>query len=431
MSSVAEFVPSPRARRLSVEEELRAPFVARVEVHRHHIAVEADWAELEKLAAASVYQTRAFLVPWIETLGAARNIAPFFVIAKDAYERTIALLCLGIQRRACFRAGVFLGGKESNCNLGLFRPGVHFTAADLRHVLRSAADALGSDAPHIFILKNQPFHWGAIQNPLAQLPKVESASFAHATDLAPNPDGFLARKLSKEARKKLRKKEARLASHGAVGLIKGDTPQTARKILDAFFVEKIRRCHEKAMSAEFTGAATRAFFDRLSRQKNEAGQPWFELYGLTFDDRLIATYAGAAHCGHFSAMINSFDSDAAIAKSSPGDLLLTKLVAAQCAKGRASFDLGIGEARYKMAYCDTKVPLFDALVPVNAIGYMLALRQVICSKIKVEVKQRPRAFAVLRHFKYFLDHEHHATIGTPQRPRALRGFQALQKKAPF
>jgi CelD/BcsL family acetyltransferase involved in cellulose biosynthesis len=287
--------------------------------------------------------------------------------------------------------------------------------------LKAAADALGRDAPHIFILKNQPHHWGTVPNPLAQLAKVQSASFAYATDLAADAAGFLARKLSKDSRKKLRKKEARLAEHGTLDLITGDTPEAARKILDAFFVDKIRRCREKAISADFDSAATRTFFDRLSRQKTATDQPWLELYGLTLNDRVIATYAGAAHRGRFSAMVNSFDTDATIAKSSPGDLLLMKLIAAQCDNGHASFDLGIGEARYKMTYCDTTVPLFDALMPVSAVGYVLALRQLICSKLKLEIKQRPRTFALLRQLKYFIEHDRHIAIGQPApRPMVLQ-----------
>jgi CelD/BcsL family acetyltransferase involved in cellulose biosynthesis len=403
---------------LSAEDKRRASVVAKITVHRSIAAVEADWAELEAIAPASVYQTRAFLIPWIETLGRARDIDPFFVVAKDANETAIALLCLGVQRRGWFKAGMFLGGKESNFNLGLFRPGIHFSAADLRHLLHEAASALGSEAPHIFILKNQPHLWGAIQNPLAQLPQVESASFAYATELARDAQNFLTRRLSKDSRKKLRKKEERLATQGDLTLITGDTPENARRILNAFFLEKIRRCEEQQIPTDFADVATRAFFDRLSQQKTADGRAWLELSGLTLNDRIIATYAGAAHRGRFSAMVNSFDSDPIIAKSSPGDLLLMKLVATQCANGRSSFDLGIGEARYKMTYCDTTVPLFDALMPMGVVGYMLALRQVICSKIKMEIKQRPRAFAVVRRLTYIV-HGRRVEICESAKPPAI------------
>ena len=178
-------------------------------MHRTSSAIELDWAELEALAPVSIYQTRAFLLPWIETLGAARKITPLFVAAKDRHGRTVALLCLGLQRYRGFRIASFLGGKETNFNFGLFRPGASFSVADVRALLNDAAAALGPEAPDIFILKNQPFEWGGIFNPLALLPHRASPSFAYATKLAADGDAFLAAKLSKiRARSCARKRAA-------------------------------------------------------------------------------------------------------------------------------------------------------------------------------------------------------------------------------
>ncbi|MDR3408294.1 MAG: GNAT family N-acetyltransferase [Methylovirgula sp.] len=404
MSSVVEYIPSSHLRRLSLAEEVLGQAFAKVEVHRAAAAIEADWAELEALAPVSVYQTRAFLLPWLETLGAARKITPLFIAAKDRQGRTVALLCLGLQRYRGFRVASFLGGKETNFNLGLFRPGTNFSAADVRALLHAAAAALGPETPDIFVLKNQPFEWGGMRNPLALLPHRASPSFAYATKLAADGESFLAAKLSKDTRKKLRKKENRLAQMDQLTLITGEDPQLARKILDTFFDEKIRRCAEKSIAADFAATAMRAFFDRLSRQRTAAGKPWLELHGLSLGDRIIATYIGAGHHGRFSAMVNSFDCDPLIAKSSPGDLLLTKLVATQCAKGRTSFDLGIGEARYKTTYCDTTVPLFDIVLPLSAKGQILAVKQALCSRIKTSLKKHPRVFALLRRMWLFLEH---------------------------
>ena len=336
LSSVVEYIQSPTARRLSVEEEPASRAFVKIEVHRAIGEIVADWAELETLAPASIYQTRAFILPWLETLGAARKIAPFFIVARDTQDRATALLCLGLRRSGWFRIATFLGGKESNFNLGLFRPGVNFRAADLRALLHDTAKALGPDAPDAFILENQPFELNEVPNPFALLPHRPSPSFAYATRLAGDAGAFLATKLSKDAFKKLRRKEARLAEIDRLALVTGDEVHAAGKILDAFFLDKIRQCREKAFAADFAAPAMRMFFDRLSGQTTVAGKPWLELYGLTLGDRVIATYVGAAHHGRFSAMVNSFDSDPMIAKSSPGDLLLMKLVAAQCAKiGRA------------------------------------------------------------------------------------------------
>jgi CelD/BcsL family acetyltransferase involved in cellulose biosynthesis len=405
LSSVIEFYPSSAARRLRIVEEVPGRIFAKVEVHRALDAVEADWAELEQQASASIYQTRAFVMPWLEALGAEHKITPLFITAKDSFGRTIALLCLGVRSYGWFRVASFLGGRESNFNFGLFRPGAYFSPADLRALLRDAAKAAGKDAPDVFVLKNQPYEWKGTQNPFAFLPHQPSPSAAYATELDGDAAAFLKSKLSKDTQKKLRKKEARLAEIGSVELITGDDPETARRILDAFFAEKIRRFDEKAIASDFAAPSMRSFFERLHRQEHTPANCWLELYGLSVGDRIIATYIGAAHKGHFSAMVNSFDSDPEIAKSSPGDLLLMKLMAAQCTDSRTSFDLGIGEARYKTTYCDIKVPLFDVLVPLGAIGYAIAARQLVGSRLKTEIKKRPQIFAALRQAKYIVAHK--------------------------
>lgn len=380
---------------------------AKVEVHRDAAPILAAWAELEAIAPASVYQTRAFILPWLETLGAARKIEPLFVLAKDRREQALALLCLGTERHWFFRSAVFLGGKESNFNLGLVRPDAGFTAADLIALLHAAADALGPEAPDVFLLKNQPLEWEAAPNPLALLPHRPSPSFAYGTELTKDAGAFFADKLSKETRKKLRKKEARLSAMGQVALIENDSGSDRRKILDIFFAEKIARFEEQAIDADFSNPAMRAFLDRLSRPASN-GKPWLELYGLTLSGRIIATYAGAVHRGRFSAMVNSFNSNSEIAKSSPGDLLLMKLLARQCDRGLASFDLGIGEARYKATYCDAAIPLFDVALAFGVKGRIFAACDALATRLKLAIKKNPRLFATLRRWKRGVSRIRHA-----------------------
>lgn len=396
MSTATEYLRSTGSQRPLVEDPPRA--FAKIEIHRDPTAVLEAWAELEAVAPASVYQTRAFLLPWLESLGAARKIEPLFITAKDQQNQVAVLLCLGVERYGWFRCAAFLGGKESNFNLGLFRPEIRLEAADLRALLRAASAALGPEAPDLFLLKNQPLEWENTQNPFALLPHRPSPSFAYATALSRDAPAFLASKLSKNARRRLRKKETRLSAMGPLALIGNDQNDT-HDILEGFFAEKIARCEQQAIDTDFPHPAMRAFFDRLNRQS--AGRPWLEVYGLTIGGRIIATYAGAVHRGHFSAMVNSFDADPKIAKSSPGDLLLMKLITRLCERGVASFDLGIGEARYKSTYCDLVVPLFDVAIPFGIKGHLFAAYQSLCSRVKLAVKQNPRVFATLRRWKRF------------------------------
>jgi CelD/BcsL family acetyltransferase involved in cellulose biosynthesis len=91
-------------------------------------------------------------------------------------------------------------------------------------------------------------------------------------------------------------------------------------------------------------------------------------------------------------MFISFDGAAEVARCSPGDLLIARVIAAQCDRGRAVFDLGVGEARYKSSFCGETEELFTLVLPVTAQGriYAGALRLLV--SMKRFVKQTPWAW---------------------------------------
>jgi CelD/BcsL family acetyltransferase involved in cellulose biosynthesis len=412
VSTTTEFSPTiPQSKRNSSEavrqsaaifqSTLPTGAIAHIEVFRDSAGVEPAWAELESVAAVSPYQTRAFLIPWLETLGKSRGVEPLFLLGRDWKNRPVALFPLGIEHYGPIRVAVFLGGKESNFNLGLISPDVALTGDDLRIPFATVVRALGKEAPHLFVLGNQPREWQGVANPLALLPHQESPSFAYATKLEASGEAFIAGKLSKERRKKLRKKEARLAETGPIALMSNDTPANAQALVDAFLAEKIARCEARAYEADFADPAMRQFLEQLSVPGNDQ-PPALEFYGLKAGKRIVATIAGIAHQTHFSALINSFDSDPDIAKSSPGDLLLMQLVALQCDAGRTGVDLGIGEAYYKASYCELTLPLFDVVLPVGFIGHVCAAYTRLRLSMKRWIKHRPEIFASVRRLRQII-----------------------------
>lgn len=373
------------------------PFAA-VEVFRDVTAVRGIWEELEAAASVSIYQTRAFLIPWLETLGAAQKIAPLFVVAKDREDRPLLLLCLGIKTAGPLRIGRFLGEKATNFDMPLCRPGVVWTRADIEAVLRGAATKLGAAAPDVFALRDQPFEWLGFCNPLALLPYQPSPHVVLATRLEPDSGTFLASKLSGNARRQLRVKEARLAELlGPVELISNDTLARADAILAAFFAQRTVRFRAHDIDADFSDPAMQAFWTRLGRPTPAPAA--VEFYALAAGGRIVATIAGATRAGCFSFAVNSIDTDPEIVRTSPGVLLINKLIALQCQKGVAQFDCGPGEERYKLQYCDRRIELFDVFLPVRLRGRLFAALRSEGSRLKRALKRNPRLFEALRRLK--------------------------------
>lgn len=357
-----------------------SPF-ATIEIFRTPAQAAPAWAKLEAASPATVYQTFGFATAWYATLGRDLGFTPLVVVARDASDAPAALLALAERRMGPARLASFAGAKDSNANLPLVRGDLSPTAADYAGLLGEAGRLAGVDA---FALFNQPRVFVGRINPLTQLPSQDSPGRGHLASLGPDGETLLASRLSKDSRKKYRKKETRLSQDAPLNVVAGDEPAQAARILDAFFAQKLARFEEKNIASTFERAAARDFLAAGAR----AGV--IRLYGLEWNGRIIAVYGGGAQGGRFSAMFNSFDGDEEIAKSSPGDLLLFALIKRLCAEGCDTLDLGIGEARYKEAVCDRDEALADTFFAVSALGAATRLTLSAAMKAKAVVKSNAR-----------------------------------------
>lgn len=361
-----------------------SPFIT-VEILRDPSQALPVWSALEADAPATLYQTARFANAWYATLGPDLGYQPLIVLARDGDGAPAALLALAERRMGPARVAFFAGAKDSNANLPLLRHDLTPTAQDFADLLRKAGKLAGVDA---FALLNQPRVFDGRANALTGLPSQASPSSGHLASLAADGDAVLGARLSKEARKKYRKKEARLANAAALDLVTSAEPQQATRILDAFFAQKLARFEDRHIASTFERPAARAFI--------EAGVACgaITLYGLDWAGRIIATYGGGGHNGRFSAMFNSFAADEEIARSSPGDLLLFALIRRLCAEGYASLDLGIGEARYKAAICDVDEALADTFLAVTATGAALRAGLTVAMQAKAAIKGNARLMAL-------------------------------------
>ena len=394
-SNVADFLAAgPTA--LAPIKPLAAPAFRDVEVHASVEAVAAAWITLEEVAPCSIYQTRRWMVPWLATLGRRAGLTPWFVLARAADGRPSGLLLLGLRRLGPCTIAVWLGGRDSNASMALLDPGAPWRGAEVARLLAEAARAAAT-RPDAFMLTNQPFSWGGFANPLATLPHAASPSAAYGLRLAPDARTVFERELSKEGAKKLRRKEAKLASLGKLEYRVAGTAAERSAVLAAFLAQKSRRLQTKHIRSDIDAPEMRAFIEAASEPLDGGhGPAGIELQALVLDERVIAVYGGAAHRGAWSGMFNAFDgADDAITRCSPGDLLLMRVVARACAAGSTHLDLGIGEARYKAALCEA-ILLFDTIVPITAKGHVLAASLAAARAVKRWVKRHHRVLALAR-----------------------------------
>lgn len=358
-------------------------------------AAREAWAEIGALASASPYQDFEFARIWLETIGAARRVAPMIVVARDEKGNVAALLPLGRSSLGPLRLAAFLGGKDSNFNMGLFRPGVAWPPEEIAALLAAAA-RLCTPRVDAFAFVNQPWDWQGTPNPMAAAPNQPSPSFAYKSALPGDFAIWRDAHASRDAQKKLRKKAKRLEAMGPLAHRRAADPDDVERILAAFDAQRRARTRALRIADAYESAEARAFLRRLALCGLAEGAPRLELHGLFVADRIVATFGALSAGDRLSGLFLSYDGDPEIARSSPGELIVHAMVREAIARGLKTFDLGIGEARYKDDACEAEEELFDSAFAVTPLGRVAALAFKAKQRAKRRIKRSPRLLAFFR-----------------------------------
>ncbi len=367
--------------------------VAEVRVFTDMASAEPHWRALEQSCVlATPYQHYDFLRLWQRHVGAVSGVSPFIVVGFNSFGTPLFLWPLGLRHVAGLRVAEFLGGKHSNFNMALWRSdvAVHLQASDLKAVL----SRLGSRAD-LLRLTNQPLTWGGATNPFALLPRQRSANYAFSGTLIPDFDALLRARTNAAARKKMRKKERTLAGYGHVRFGRAEGQREIRHALDVFFKQKSARMRAQGLHDVFADPNVRRFIEDAATTICPDNLPLIELYTLSVDDMVVATMGGIVGRGRFCAMFNSIV-DGRYAIESPGEQLIVQLVQQCCKRGLTTFDLGIGNARYKNLFCGDAEPLFDSFLPLSAAGRLPAATYRFTTAAKRLIKQRAPLWALVK-----------------------------------
>ena len=372
--------------------------VSRVETFERPWPALRAWREIESFASGSAYQTLGFVLPWYEHLAESAGAKPLVAVAYDLQERPALILPLATMKRGPSRLAMYAGGKHSNLNVPLMRPGFTLTPEAALDVLKATASA-AAEPIDCFVLLNQPVTWNGVANPFAvQDIATPSPSFAYGATIGSDADAFLKRIDSSSTRKKLKAKERKLAELGSVTYERALDVERARTILEAFVDQKTLRFRQKHRDPGFAHVGVRAFLDAMSSGRC-GGPVALDFYALSVGDRIVATYGGMPRGRAWHGLVNSFNVDPQVARSSPAELLLRHIIRDLASRGIERFDLGIGESRYKNAICDEEIALADLVLPCTKRGALWAPVERQRLAAKRWVKKTPWALAFVERMR--------------------------------
>jgi CelD/BcsL family acetyltransferase involved in cellulose biosynthesis len=229
---------------------------------------------------------------------------------------------------------------------------------------------------------------------MAALARQPSPSFGHKSALARDFGAWLASHYSKDGQKKLRKKARRLNEIGRASHIVAQDEATARAILAAFQRQKEARTQAVGGPNAYESPETARFFEIAATKNLPRQAQVVELHALMSGERIVATFGGLRQAGRFCGMFISYDIDPEVARCSPGQLLVVETIRDLTARGFSTFDLGVGEGRYKDENCEAEEPLFDAAVAVTATGWAFRAAALLQRRAKRWIKQTPWAWTL-------------------------------------
>lgn len=324
----------------------------RAEVVDDWRALEGEWRRLadeDAAAADNVFLTWEWVGAWCEAMATPRR-RPSFLVATDPGGAVAGLLPTVVEDLGPSRLGQWTlagGGRAGGDHLGpLFAPGCEAEAA-----AALAARLLGGGPALARLDGLDP------GSPL--VPAVESAATGHPVrrlttpcpylPLPPSWDDLL-RGWSRNRRETLRRK-ARLLERGHPGAVAFRRVTTAGDLGPAF--DALVRLHaagreRRGGRGAFAGARLARFHAAAAERLLARG--WLRLHLLEVDGRVAAAINCSRRGGRVAFLHTGFDE--ALARYSPGMLVMAHAVRAAVEEGASEFDLLRGDEPYKRHWTD-------------------------------------------------------------------------------
>ena len=341
-----------------------------VSVHRDIAAIETVWRQLAaSQSIASPYQSFDWVSLWHRYVSGPLGQEPMIVVGRDASGVPAFIWPLVIKALGPLRIATFFGGKHATLNMAHWRTDVAetFSAADMRETLSDIA----RQRPNVdlMFLHSQPASWNGTRNPFMALPHQRADKDNLVLHFGPGASAEAS--LAQSVRRRLRKKERKLAELPGYRYLTAASTDDVERMLDRFFQQKAAKLRSLGIANVFAQPGIEDFIRAACRHGLPSGQPLIELHALEVDGDMPALFSGIHDGQRFSLMFNSHtESDAS--RFSPG-LILLKHIIDECARrGFGSFDIGPGEAHYKSHFCKDIELIYDSVLPLSARGALAA-----------------------------------------------------------
>jgi CelD/BcsL family acetyltransferase involved in cellulose biosynthesis len=352
----------PRGRVTSLKVELFAGNLA-----------AADWPSISDARDLKMYifQSREFLDIWLDTIGKASGIEPYFVVVKDADGRPVFYLPLIIETKFNVRMLRFMDCGVADYNAPIVAADRALSRQEFHEVWADVLALLpGVDV--IDLKKIASDVEGAV-NPLTYLDCTAFGESGHAIVLTRLHDQTDTRRSVARLRRKLQSHAKGLSQVGEPRFIVNPDASEAAPLTERL-LELKRRKYQRTSTPDFLTAPG---VERFYREMMSPGRlsTISHLSALSIGDTVASAHLGFVGRGRFYYIFPAYDTQ--FGRHRVGHLLLQHLIDRSVAQDFAAFDLGIGDASYKNKWATQHLALHSHERAATAAGRVyLQMRRV-------------------------------------------------------
>jgi CelD/BcsL family acetyltransferase involved in cellulose biosynthesis len=318
-----------------------------------------------------IFQSREFLDIWLDTIGKASRIEPYFVVVRDADGRPVLYLPLIIETKFNVRLLRFMDCGVADYNAPIVAADRTLSRQEFHDVWADVLALLPSF--DVIDLKKIATDVAGTVNPLTYLDCTPFGESGHAIALTRLRDQTDTRRAVARQRRKLQTHAKGLSQIGEPRFIVNPDGSEAAPLTERLLELKRRKYQRTSMPDFLTAPGVERFY----REMMSPGRlgTISHLSALTIGDTVASAHLGFIGRGRFYYIFPAYDTQ--FGRYRVGHLLLQHLIDQSVTQDFDTFDLGIGDDSYKNKWATHHLALHSHQRAVTAAGRIyLQMRRV-------------------------------------------------------
>jgi CelD/BcsL family acetyltransferase involved in cellulose biosynthesis len=318
-----------------------------------------------------IFQSREFLDIWLNTIGKASRVDPYFIVVRDADGRPVLFLPLIIETKFNVRLLRFMDCGVADYNAPIVAADRALSRQEFHDVWAKALALLpGFD---VIDLKKIASDVAGAGNPLTYLDCTPFGESGHSIVLTRLRDQTDTRRAVVRLQRKLQSRAKGLHQIGEPRFIVNPPPAEAARVAERL-LELKRRKYQRMSTPDFLAAPGVERFYREMMSPGRLGTI-SHLSALMIGDTVASAHLGFVGRGRFYYIFPAYDT--AFGRHRVGHLLLQHLIDQSVTQDFDTFDLGIGDASYKNKWATHHLAMHGHERAVTAAGRVyLQMRRV-------------------------------------------------------